>query len=202
MKGARFARKGHGFAEQGASLRSPGAHFVRKGGGSALWLLIFLLIFLVSSVAAAKSRRSLVKRRAPAIEARSVEAPLAFRKAAEAAAKENPLPPGKIATEKLLLAIARHESGFRSDVARCRVKGDGGKAHGAYQIHPEGFGSHTAAEVCGSDRLQARLAVKILARYVTMFPSLGIVGAVRGYASGNPRRDTKAAREILALWRT
>jgi hypothetical protein len=161
-------------------------------------LTAFLLLLLVSSSAEARQRH-LGRRRA--IVNVEVAAPISLQKAAEAAAKETPLPGGEAATKKLLLAIARHESGFRSDVIRCRLKGDGGKAHGAYQIHPEGFGSHTSAEVCGSDRLQARLAAKILAKYLTMFPSLGVVGAVRGYASGNPRRDTKAAREILALWR-
>lgn len=37
---------------------------------------------------------------------------------------------------RILQSIAAHESGFRRDVATCRVLGDGGRAYGVGQIHP------------------------------------------------------------------
>lgn len=127
--------------------------------------------------------------------------PASIDVAARAAAREKPLAVGPRATHQLLLAIAEHESRFRADIARCAVLGDRGRAHGTYQLHPEAFGSHTAAEVCGSDRLQARLALAALHAVIASAPELGVEGAVRGYASGNARRATPAAREILKLWR-
>lgn len=127
--------------------------------------------------------------------------PASIATGATEAARARPLPEGPRATRDLLLAIAEHESHFRDSIVRCAVKGDHGAAHGAYQLHPEAFGDHTAGEVCASDALQARLALTVIHSYLKMFPHLGITGAVRGFASGRPRKDTAAAREILALWR-
>ena len=121
--------------------------------------------------------------------------------AALAAARARPLAGHTLDTRDLLLAIAEHESRFRPDIARCAVLGDHGRAHGTYQLHPEAFGDHSAAEVCASPRLQARLALFVLHAYLKLAPELGVEGAVRGYASGRPRQATSAAREIMALWR-
>lgn len=37
---------------------------------------------------------------------------------------------------RLLMSIAKHESGFRADVARCAVRGDAGRSLGAWQVQP------------------------------------------------------------------
>lgn len=129
------------------------------------------------------------------------KAPPAIDNAARAAARDKPLAVGPRATHQLLLAVAEHESRFRADIARCAILGDRGRAHGSYQLHPEAFGSHTAAEICGSDRLQAQLALAALHANFNLHPELGVEGAVRGYASGNSLRRTRAAAEILQLWR-
>jgi len=152
--------------------------------------LLVLALLLVSSVADARPRRLAVRR-----------APAHLEVAALAAARASPLADGAGPTRDLLLAIAQHESHFRQSIVRCQVKGDHGRAHGAYQLWPASFGDHTAGEVCASDALQARLALVVIQKYLTMFPDLGVEGAVRGYASGRPRQDTTAAREILALWK-
>ncbi len=161
------------------------------------WFALPLALYLSLAAAPAVAR--------PRRPARPVvvqhEAPAAVHAAATAAAKAAPLSVGRRSTRDLLLAIADHESSFRPSVMRCTETGDGGKAHGAYQLHPETFWDHTADEVCASDVLQARLALTAIRAYLTMFPHLGVEGAVRGYASGHPRKDTAAAREILELWR-
>jgi hypothetical protein len=151
-----------------------------------------VLAFLLTTLAAdARPRRADPPRRAPA----HLDA------AALVAARAEPLAEGIVRTRDLLLAIAEHESHFRPSIVRCQVKGDHGRAHGAYQLHPEAFGDHTADEVCANDQLQARLALVVLQKYLKAFPDLGIEGAVRGYASGRPAKDTLAAREILAMWK-
>jgi hypothetical protein len=154
---------------------------------------VFLLVFTASTLAFARPRHTVTVSVRPA--------PASLVAAATTAAKAAPLAQGREATRDLLLAIAEHESSFRESIVRCHVRGDNGRAHGAYQLHTEAFGDHSAGEVCASDALQARLALTVLRQYMKMFPHLGIVGAVRGYASGRPRQDTAAAREILALWK-
>lgn len=131
------------------------------------------------------------------------KAPAGLEAAALAAASHAPLPVrgDARATRDLLLAIAEHESAFRFPIIRCKVTGDNGRAFGAYQLHREAMGDHTPEEVCASDTLQAKLALGALHRHLAVFPDLGIRGAVRGYASGFPTKDTKASREILMMWR-
>ncbi len=57
---------------------------------------------------------------------------------------------------RLLLSIAAHESGFRRDVVQCLVLGDGGRAFGAWQIHPRSPQERRAACALGP---AARLAL-------------------------------------------
>lgn len=136
----------------------------------------------------------------PAASSAPLVAPKSIRKAAARAARR-PLPGlSRADTAHLLLAIAEHESRFSPAVVRCSVKGDEGKAHGAYQLHPETFGSHTSDEVCSSDDLQARLALEALRGWMRMKPGLGVRGAVRGFASGTAERETRASKEIWVMW--
>lgn len=125
------------------------------------------------------------------------EAPKHIVDAAQKAATAKPMKAGPVASRELLLAIAEHESGFLDDVVRCRRRGDGGLAHGAYQLHPEAFGGHKRAEVCENDELQARLALAVLR---IAEGKGGLKRAVEIYASGRPR-STRASREILAIFR-
>lgn len=103
------------------------------------------------------------------------------------------IPAGEAATAAVLVAIARHEGGFRPDVARCLVTGDNGRSVGAYQVmRGRAWDGHTRAEICESDELQADLALRVLA----MSRRAGLDGMMRAYASGDAGRHTRAGREL------
>ena len=57
-----------------------------------------------------------------------------------------------------LARIAWKESGFRPDVADCRLRGDGGRALGVFQVQPRSGAERVAA--CGELDGQARLALE------------------------------------------
>ena len=120
--------------------------------------------------------------------------------AAHRAAHTSPLPEGEDATVAMLLAIGQHESGFRDSVRTCAKLGDGGLAYGTYQLHERAMGNYTTEDVCRNDYVQAWLAIGVLRRARRMWPELGLEGAVRAYASGTAKRDSKAAREIWDLY--
>jgi hypothetical protein len=125
--------------------------------------------------------------------------PVAHAIAEEAAVA--PLWPGDDGVRRtalVLVAIAWHESGFREEVRTCAVRGDGGASLGTTQLH-RGFAwfGHTAEEICGSDALQARLALRVLG----VHRGRGVAseaGLLRAYASGDAGRDTRAGRELRA----
>lgn len=77
--------------------------------------------------------------------------------------------------QRLLMSIARHESGLRHDVVTCRVLGDGGRARGAFQIHPRSASERRDA----CDVVTA--PVIALAR---VRESLAACGDLTGYVSG------------------
>jgi hypothetical protein len=137
---------------------------------------------------------------APAQARPTRRAPAGIAEAARKAAVASPIQGDAAGTAALLLAIADHESAFRGSIIRCQVKGDNGRAHGAYQLHSEAFGDHTAHEVCNNDELQARLALAVLHRYLVMFPEHGVRGAIQGFASGHAARQTRASKEIWDMW--
>lgn len=106
---------------------------------------------------------------------------------------------GALATGLMLVAIGFHESKFAEKVRRCRPAP--GKYLGLYQILPgPNTQPHTAAEVCASDVVQARLALAVLARSQRRCPRCTPSYALRAYASGDGGRDTREAREIIDIW--
>jgi len=116
------------------------------------------------------------------------------------AASRAPLRVGATSTAWLLIALAEHEGHLREDVRRCVVTGDQGRAITLFQLWPAALGDFTREQACSDDRIAARLALATLhAGEKVCHGSLRC--AVRLYASGR-NKDTRAAREILALWRT
>lgn len=61
-----------------------------------------------------------------------------------------------------LVVVQDAESTWRESVATCKVIGDGGRAHGSFQLHRHWWRGHSAKEVCGSNRLGAELAANAL----------------------------------------
>lgn len=100
-------------------------------------------------------------------------------------------------TALLLGGIAVHESSLDERVRRCNVLGDAGRARGTYQLLGRwALGGADPDEVCADDRMQARLALRVLsihrARGVSSEP-----GLLRAYATGSASRTTKAGRELF-----
>ncbi len=106
---------------------------------------------------------------------------------------------GALATGLMLVAIGFHESKFQEKTRRCLPRP--GRYLGLYQLLPgPNTRPHTAAEVCASDGLQARLALRVLRRARDRCPSCSPVYALRAYASGDGGVKSKEAREITELW--
>jgi len=81
--------------------------------------------------------------------------------------------PGDEQAQDTLALIARYESGFARDVARCERRGDRGKSRGVFQLQPIERGDERAA--CGDLPAQARLAKTYIERSALACP--GNVGA-------------------------
>lgn len=108
--------------------------------------------------------------------------------------------PEVAATALLVAAIGFHESRFTERVRRCLTPGEGG-AVSAFQL----LGSHalngwTTAEVCASDDIAARAALGVVARHARRSARLTPAQWVAGYASGDPGKGSRAAREIVQIW--
>lgn len=93
------------------------------------------------------------------------------------------------------LAIAHHESGgFRAAVVDCTVRGSLGEVT-AFQLlgaQARGVGPDGAPrsieDVCGSVPLATSAALGVLERFAGACPRSGVVGWMRGYASGRCSR--------------
>ena len=106
---------------------------------------------------------------------------------------------GALATGLMLVAIGFHESKFQEKTRRCLPRR--GAYLGLFQLQPgPNTRPFTAAEVCASDALQARLALGVLRRARERCKVCGAAYAVRAYASGDGARSSKEAREITELW--
>ncbi len=95
--------------------------------------------------------------------------------------------------QDVLTRIAWFESGFRKNVAECRLRGDHGRSHGFFQVQPRSPMDAQAA--CGSSAEQAALALRYVRRSAEACP--GNVGADRLaiYVSGTCTRGLRQARE-------
>jgi hypothetical protein len=106
---------------------------------------------------------------------------------------------GALATGLSLVAIGQHETRFGEGPRRCQPRGP---YVGAYQILPgPNLAPHAAREVCASDELQARLALRLLHRARAQCKTrCSAAFLFRAYASGNGGVDSPEARRISALW--
>lgn len=95
--------------------------------------------------------------------------------------------------QDVLTRIAWFESGFRRNVAGCRLRGDRGRSLGTFQVQPMTWDD--AREACGTPAEQATLALRYVRRSAEACP--GNVGADRlaVYVSGTCRRGLRQARE-------
>lgn len=106
------------------------------------------------------------------------------------------IPAGEAATAAVLLAIARHESGFLVSVARCVVTGDKGRSIGSFQVQRHAWGGHSRDDVCESDALQATLSLDVMRAQQKRAPRAGLWKWLAGYASGDMGVVTRASREL------
>ena len=95
-----------------------------------------------------------------------------------------------------LIKIARYESGgFREDVANCKVRGDHGKAHGLFQVHP--WTKEEQKMLCSDDfTKQASVALERVRESFRMCSRAGLKGSdkLTAYTRGHCSKDGKAAR--------
>lgn len=100
------------------------------------------------------------------------------------------------ATALALVGIAVHESAFDKRVQDCSWWA-GNPAVSLFQLQgPVALDGHSKRAVCASNVLASRLAAKALARGKGCGDQLT---AVQGYASGDTKVKSKAAREIADL---
>lgn len=100
-----------------------------------------------------------------------------------------------------LVAIGWHESGFKPDIVHCRWKGDSGRSVSAWQLWgPWAWFGHTHDEVCGSTRLAATLAVRVLGVHAVRCSRSSWRGLFNGYASGDCSKPSRAATDMCASW--
>ena len=102
-------------------------------------------------------------------------------------------------TAALLVAVGWHESGWREAVRRCAVRGDHGRSLGAYQLGAWAREPYASSEVCDSDALQARLALRVLHRHRARGVR-GVPALMRAYAAGNAAVRSRAAEEMTWLF--
>jgi hypothetical protein len=111
-----------------------------------------------------------------------------------------PLPSTPERTSLALVAIAFHESSFRAEVSDCRIVGFAEPSITAFQLNGRwAWGPYTKRQLCRSPRLAAERALYVLSAQAQRCGSLE--RAFMGYASGNCARNTKAGRELVALWK-
>jgi hypothetical protein len=115
--------------------------------------------------------------------------------------EDTPVPAHVAATATLLWAIGFHESGMREEVRRCAVTGDHGKSVGLFQLQRGWtWGGNEQKDICASDALQIRLALRVLKMYRSMNRSTPPRFWINGYASGDGGKPTLASKEIRDLW--
>ncbi len=101
---------------------------------------------------------------------------------------------------KILLAIAAHESGFRRDVATCKVRGDGGSALGPWQVHPRDALERKAT--CANVVTAASYALDRVRESLAACVRLPEPERLAAYASGScdNRGGRRVSREMWPTW--
>jgi hypothetical protein len=99
------------------------------------------------------------------------------------------------ATALTLAGIVEHEAGWHPRVQGCTYRGD--PALSLFALYgPAAMQGHSRAEVCGNNLLAATLSIQVLARYRAAGSLLTLA---RGYAAGDSRVVSRAAKEIADL---
>lgn len=83
---------------------------------------------------------------------------------------------------RLLMSIARWESGYRRDVADCTVNGDAGRSVGPFQIQTRSAKEREC--ICGSLVCAAQVAVKRIRESYALCSYLPEQEKLAGYTSG------------------
>lgn len=96
-----------------------------------------------------------------------------------------------------LTKIVFHESSFRAKVADCRIKGDGGRSLGAFQLQPRSDSERAMA--CGDLSGQARLALSRVEESLRVCRHLPEAERLGIYTDGRCN-STKARRQSRARW--
>lgn len=100
----------------------------------------------------------------------------------------------------ILAAVAVGESNLRSDIETCRVTGDGGKSVGLGQVmRGPNWRGLTRKQICNDRQAQLRLSLHVVDMCWEKTPTAN--AALRCYTSGNPYKDSYAARHEFALYR-
>lgn len=115
----------------------------------------------------------------------------------EVASEEADGSPEVAATALLLASVAQHESGILESVGTCRVLGPS-RAASYFQL--ESLAGYAREDVCSSPDLAARIAASILVRHRRRCPRCPALALVAAYASGDPGKGSRAAREIVSMW--
>jgi hypothetical protein len=109
-----------------------------------------------------------------------------------------------LVTAKAMVATAVVESHFRPAIERCECKerecdpDPTGKARavGLFQLHWYHYAGHTAAEICGSNRLASELAARTLSGLAARFGG-DMSEALRVYVGTSVRREDRRVRPRL-----
>lgn len=97
------------------------------------------------------------------------------------------------ATSLALVGIATHESGWHPAVQDCTY-GQQDPAIGLFALNgPVAFDGHSKRSICANNLLSAKLAAKAFGRFIGCG---SVLVQAQGYASGDTRVRSKAAREI------
>ncbi len=92
-----------------------------------------------------------------------------------------------------LRRIAWYESGYRRSVASCKVKGDGGKSHGTFQVQPRS--PEDRADACGTLQRQVAVALRFIRRSHEVCAHLEPRDQLSLYTTGRCIAWQKEARE-------
>lgn len=94
---------------------------------------------------------------------------------------------------RVLARLGFYEGGYRRAVARCEIKGDGGKSVGAFQVQPAS--PKDAKMACGTLSEQVDVAIRYLRRAADACPQNEGFMRLAVYVSGRCDRGQKAAKE-------
>lgn len=100
----------------------------------------------------------------------------------------------------VLAAVAVGESNLRPDIETCKVTGDGGRSVGLGQVmRGPNWKGMTRSQICNNRQAQLRLSLHVID--MCWEKNANANAALRCYTSGNPYKDSYAARHELALYR-